>query len=165
MWQKDDSDYRGCSLSVMCNIGCGLVLGRKPSASFSHLLGIKITAWMDGCIIPPSSFVFIRGRMHELDIQGCFSDFQALWNSPSFPLSPLVLFLLTLPGRKNSLFEYIPSVANLSESETKADALADLNLPCLIMPSTFFRSHLVSLCHTPAMLSGSFNRFSATGST
>lgn len=38
-----------------------------------------------------------------------------LWfpGSPSLSLFPLVLFLSTLPGRKNSWFEYVPSVANL----------------------------------------------------
>lgn len=63
-------------------------------------------------------------------------------------------FLLTLSGRKDSLFEYIRSVTNLEESEMETDALSDLNLPCLIMQSTFFRSYLVSQRHTPAMLSG-----------
>lgn len=80
--------------------------------------------------------------------------FVTLWFSRLPSLVFFSPFLLTLSGRKDSLFEYIRSVTNLEESEMETDALSDLNLPCLIMQSTFFRSYLVSQRHTPAMLSG-----------
>lgn len=148
------------SHSIICNNdSSGLSVCGLPSASLSHSLGIFIAVKRGG--IHHSSeeeslhLIFKNQPCYSVSVQLLISRlFVTLWFARLPSLAFFSPFLLTLSGRKDSLFEYIRSVTNLEESEMETDALSDLNLPCLIMQSTFFRSYLVSQRHTPAMLSG-----------